>query len=228
MNAKPNFALAILRACPAFPLVAALVCVCLWGCLTTSSAHADNFVFDVEYLGNDMTNLALGSDDPDGQSLEPGDTFQWTIAAQDTHVWDVETAGGFFPLMAFSVNPAGSRIGDFTLALRNNGADVFNLSETAVQTQEVHLGTNTVDLPAGLQFDEMFLDYALTSATEVNPPQDPVTTTLSGRLPIFGAPENNTFSPGIAYVLVPEPGALGLLACTCFCSLVTHRRMALR
>ena len=162
-----------------------------------------NFVFDIEYFGNDATQLAPGSDEPTGLLVSPGDSFQWTIAPVDDRYWLVESGGSFFPLMAFNVNPSGSRTGDFDLILRNNGADVFNLMEVDVENQEVHLGTNTVELPIGLEFDEMFLDYSFTSAADIVDPFASVETTIADRLPIFGAPENNTFFPGI--VFVPEP-----------------------
>lgn len=195
----------------------------LLGSLSPSRAIAANFVFDIEYLGDNMTNLAPGSDEPNGQLLTPGDTFQWTIAPIDNRFWLVESAGSFFPLMAFTVDPSGVRTGDFTLVLRNNGADVFTLSDTAVQVQEVHLGTNAVNLPAGLEFDEMFLDYVLVSAVDLGAPPTDVDTTIVSRLPIFGAPENNGFSPGIVFVPEPMAGLLGALACCG--ALATRRRV---
>ncbi len=180
--------------------------------LASPGSAATNYVFDVEYLGNDNAQLAPGSDDPVGAMLLPGDTFQWTIASADARFWRVETGGDFFPFMAFGVNPAGVRVGDFSLVLRNDGGDVFSLIGTDVTNQEVHLGTNTVTLPTGLDFDEMFLDYSLDSADDLGQPPTPANTTLEGLLPIFGAPEQNQFSPGI--VFIPEPGvaALGMAA----------------
>lgn len=180
--------------------------------LVASTANADNFVFDIEYLGDDQTSLAPGSDEPDGLSLEVGDTFQWTIASADDRFWLVETGGTFFPLMGINVSPSAVRTGDFSLSLRNDGVEVFAESGVGVTTQEVHLGTNTIVLPTGLLFDEMFLDYELTAVDPIDP-LDPATTILDGRLPIFGAPENNQFSPGI--VFVPEPAAALLAALAC-------------
>lgn len=177
--------------------------------LYVTSAVAANFVFDVRYLGNDLTELAPGSDEPIGAMLEVGDTFQWTIAAADDGFWLVETGGGFFPLMAFPVDPGGVRTGDYTLTLSRNGVEVFSESQAGVTTQEVHLGTNTINLIEGLAFDEMFLDYELTAAVDLVM-NDPVSTTIESRLPVFGAPESNPFAPGIVYV--PEPAALALLA----------------
>jgi hypothetical protein len=91
----------------------------------------------------------------------------------------------------------------------------------------VHMGTNTVPLVAGLDFDQMTLDYALIASYEndQNNPQPsgpPTASTISGPLPIFGAPELDPFHPGaISYLApsaVPEPstyalvlGGLGLL-----------------
>lgn len=160
------------------------------------------FDFDILYLGDDNTALAPGSDEPDGATLFPGDWFQWTIASADDRFWFVETGGGFFPLMAFSADLPADYVADVTLSLRNDGTEVFSLSESALLTSEVHAGTNTVTLPTGLVFDEMVLDYQLVSVSPVEP-LDPAELILSSRLPIFGAPENNRFAPGI--VFVPEP-----------------------
>lgn len=108
--------------------------------------------------------------------------------------------------MAFTVSDPGVRVGDFSLVLRNNGADVFTLNEVDVTNQEVHLGTNSVVLGAGLAFDEMFLDYSLTSSKELNS-ANTIPAPLSGLLPIFGAPED--FS-GIRYVPEPLSASLAL------------------
>lgn len=175
--------------------------------LLSLPVHGASYVFDIDYFGDDVAALAPGSDDPDGLQLFPGDDFQWTIALADERFWLVEITSSHFPLMAFTANPSGRRTGDFDLVLRNNGVEVFSLSETVVQTQEVHVGTNTIDLDAGLAFDEMFLDFTLTASEDLIT-GDPVDTFLQGLLPIFGAPESNQFSPGI--LLVPEP-ASGLL-----------------
>lgn len=181
----------------------------------SAPTHAAHFVFDVLYFGSDMATLAPGSDDPTSTSLAPSDTFQWSIAAQNGGFWEVVTGGDFFPLMAFSTNPGGVRTGDFDLQLLNNGSEVLSLSEAGVVNEFVHIGTNTVTLSSGLIFDEMRLHYLLTQATEdpatADDPNDllPVETALLGLLPIFGAPENNEFSPGITYS-IPEPSTLAL------------------
>lgn len=59
-------------------------------CLALPSADAANYVFDVNYLGNNNATLAPGSDDPDNLVLDPGDTFQWTIEAASDRFWLVD------------------------------------------------------------------------------------------------------------------------------------------
>lgn len=184
-----------------------LLCARLLLVLSAAPVCGASFVFNAQYEGNNVATLAPGSDNPDGASLAPGDDFVWTIASVDSRYWRVEETKGYFALMAFAVNPPGIRTGDFELVLRNDGAEVFSLSETAVETQEVHVGTNTVDLTADVLFDEMQITYTLTASEDLV--GDPVDTVLSGLLPIFGAPENNQFETGI--VFVPEP-ATALLA----------------
>jgi hypothetical protein len=99
----------------------------------------------------------------------------------------------------------------------------------------VHVGTNGVNLATGLVFDMMQLVYELTSyapnasggGTEPNPG-----TTLSGLLPIFGAPDALS---GISYSLVdpvdpaavPEPGTIFLMGAG-LAALVYRRRQLAR
>lgn len=180
--------------------------------------QAADYQFDVLYMGNNMAGLSFGSDDPDGTVLSAGDSFEWNITAQGADFWTVVTGGGFFPLMAFGTQEPGYRIGDYTLTLWRSGGDVFSTSEFGASNSFVHVGTNSIVLDTGLQFDRMQLVYQLTEAHEdpdeaedFNNPL-PIDTTLVGRLPIFGAPEMNLFSPGIIYGPVPEPSAWMLLA----------------
>ncbi len=174
------------------------------------SAQANNYNFDVLYSGNNNAALAIGSDDPVGQSVAATDSFLWTITAQAGAEWQVISTAGYFPLMAFAVNDSGARDGNWTLTLKNNGADVFTTSETNSIQQYVHMGTNTINLTAGLVFDAMELNYTLNSFT----PDDPnySDNVIQGLLPIFGAPEMNPYSPGIIYAPVPEPSTYALLA----------------
>ena len=183
-------------------------------------AFATSYIFNVEYQGAGLASLLPG-DNPVGATLVDGDSFSWNIRAEGTEYWHVTTGGGFFPLMAFGVNEPGTRTGDFTLSLRRNSSEVFSLTETGSNQAWVHMGTNTVDLASGLEFDEMQLDYSLTSAIDnYDPPGNPTPPTggpigssPTGLLPIFGAPEMNFYSPGIDYVqtAVPEPGTWAML-----------------
>ena len=121
--------------------------------------------------------------------------------------------------LAFAVNEEGTRIGDFTLTLSNGGASVFSISETNIDNEEIHLGTNEINLGTGLVFNQMHLQYSLTQATELfDTAEDPdnlqpIGSTLYGLLPVFGAPEQNEYDPGIIYsaAAVPEPGTWAML-----------------
>lgn len=185
----------------------------------SSIAHAANYNFDVLYSGAGVATLNAGSDNPYGLALFEGDTFSWTITAQGADAWTVVTGGDFFPLMGFAVDEPGDRVGDFTLTLNNGGSSVFTASETDVVTSEVHLGTNDINLSTGLVFNQMYLQYSLTQATELEEdaadPQDlqHIGSTLNDMLPIFGAPEQNQYSPGIIYgaAPVPEPETWAML-----------------
>lgn len=202
--------------------LSAVVGLILVGSALQSASAQTSYVFDVQYSGGGNSALASGSDDPNGTNLLPGDDFLWTIQAMNSAYWHVTTGGGFFPLMAFAVSEPGTRVGDFTLTLSRNSLSVFSYSEIGAITNFVHVGTNTVNLPTGLDFDNMQLAFVLTSATDhpqyggdpLNPL--PINSTIYGNLPIFGTPEANGFSPGIDYqvaavVATPEPATFGLM-----------------
>jgi hypothetical protein len=173
-------------------------------CLHAAPAFAASYTFDILYSGGGVAVLNAGSDDPVGTNIQPGDDFLWTISAQGDDAWHVVTGGNFFPLMAFFVLPEGSRTGDFDLSLLHNGVEVYSTSELGTGNSFVHLGTNTIILASGLIFDQMVLNYSMTTS-------DVTDTVIQGLLPIFGAPENS-FSISYEADSVPEPGTFGMLA----------------
>jgi hypothetical protein len=76
-----------------------------------TSMLAANSVFDVLYFGQGVANVAAGSDDPNSTTLVDGDTFQWSITAQNGGYWEVVTGGDFFPLMALATRPKNLTVG---------------------------------------------------------------------------------------------------------------------
>ncbi len=196
-------------------VVAALAC--------TLSVEAASFTFNVQYFGGGVTALGPGSDNPAAVNLQPGDSFDWRFTAQNSAFWQVNVSRPYDFLMAFSTDPTAERVGDFTFELRKGGSTVFTQIETGASNRYIHVGTNRTNLTAGLQFDELFLSYTLTSATFDDPVDPtnplngtPVGTPLFSPLPIFGAPEVNATSigsGGIEYVttVIPEPGTWALL-----------------
>ncbi len=53
-------------------------------------------------------------------------------------------------------------------------------------------------------------------------------TTILGLLPIFGAPEQNPFSPGISYGVIPEPSSFAMVALGSIGLLGAARRRSFR
>lgn len=184
----------------------AVLCAALSMSLATQ-AQAVPYNFNIGYNGSSVAFLEGGSNNPVGTNLQVGDTFLWNFhAAGAADYWDVVTGGGLFPFMAFPVNESGTRTGDFTLTLRLNGATVFTTSAVGSQQSFVHVGTNTITLATGLQFDEMILDYALTASTVAN-------STINSIFSWPGQPPEVRFPNNIAFVQnqIPEPSILALL-----------------
>ena len=174
-------------------------------------AVAATYNFNVLYSGGNTAVLAPGSDDPTAVTLWDGDSFNWDVKAPGASYWDVVTAGGFFPMMAFSVNEAGTRVGDFTLTLLKGGAGVFTASEAGAQNQWVHVGTNTITLGAGLTFDEMQLSYQLTSAVDQTDPTMSIGSTPNSLMSWPGIGPEHIIYGGGSIALVPEPETYALM-----------------
>lgn len=179
------------------------------GLALAGSAQAAGYVFDVLYTDGSAA-LASGSYDPNGTVLFDGDNFVWTITITNDRYWEVVSSDSFFPLMAFGVDEPGTRTGDYTLTLYDDLTEVFSQTVYSEVTQEVHLGTNGVTLDMGTTFDAMRLEFTLTSAIDLDD-ATPVSSTINGLLPIFGAPEQNQYSPGIVLAPVPEPGTQAMM-----------------
>lgn len=192
---------------------------------------------DVLYSGNGVASLVAGSDDPQGLVLNVGDTFNWTITAEPGGYWEVETGHHHSRLMAIQVLEDGDRTIDFDIKLRLNGV-LWQREKTTNQTNSVnHFGPNSIYLWSGIQFNQIEFTSVLTSASALGA-GGPVSTTLTGLLPFYGAPENNILSPGVIYFDVadvlppaaptPEPAtaALGLLAMGGLAMASRRRRVA--
>ena len=165
-------------------------------CLAAHPAAASSYTFDVLYSGGGSAALAPGSDDPLTTTMVEGDSFTYTLAATGGGEWRTLQSTSIFPFFALSVAESGTRVGDFTLKLEQNGVSVFSYSENGASNSFAHLGTNTVSFPSGLIFNAWVLTDTNTSMT--------TTSTPLSLLPWPGkAPE--AYSPeAIAYSAVPE------------------------
>lgn len=183
--------------------------------VSVSGAQAASYNFDVLYSGAGVAALQPGSDDMTATSMLVGDDFTYTLSAEGAGAWQALNDTSIFPLFAIGVNESAQRNIDYTLNLLNNGATVFSLAENGIGVANVHIGTNTQSLTAGLVFDQWVLHAIINSSNSIeDPPLD--TATPSGLLPIFGAPE--LASPAtIAYSTtgfstgVPEPASWALM-----------------
>lgn len=189
------------------------------GLLAATGATAAT-IYSVDVLYGATPTVVAGSDVPGSFSLAAGDSLHYTLSAEAGKAWRVTATDSLFAVFALGVQEAAQRVGDFSLMLSQGGAVVKTLAETDVSNWYVHAGVNTLDLAVGTQFDSFSLTYTLTSAAEVVDDGTGVGnyvltgnvagTTLSGPLPIFGAPQVATSS--ISYIsAVPEPSEYAML-----------------
>ena len=173
-----------------------------------SPALATSYNFDVLYSGAGNASLAPGSDNPLASTLNAGDSFVYSLTAQNGGEWTVLSDASIFPLFAFALAESGTRTGDFTLQLFENGVSVLTDTETGVSNSWVHLGTNTVNLPGGLEFDQIVLSDTLISAD--------TTSTPVSILPFPGEAPEYWSHDYISYTATPEPASLALLGAGLF------------
>ena len=171
-------------------------------CFIPQTVNAAFYDFTVDYFGGNVAALHSGSDNPLTTTLQQGDSFVYRLQAVGGE-WSTIASGSIFPLFSLDVSEIGTRTGDFTLDLLDNGTSVFSYTELGASNSFVHLGTNTVDLPQGLIFDTFSLDYLITTADTGSTP-----TSLLPWPTI--APES--YSPNvIQFTPVPEPSTFVLL-----------------
>ncbi|MGZ3378092.1 MAG: PEPxxWA-CTERM sorting domain-containing protein [Phenylobacterium sp.] len=179
--------------------------IALAAVMAAGGASANTYNFLVDYSGGGIATLGAGSDDMLATTLNPGDSFTYTLTATGTGVWNSIADGDLFPLLALDISEAGARTGDLTVDLNFGATTVFTYSENGATNQFVHLGTNTVHLPSGLSWNQWVLSDTIQAGS------DPATP--SSLLPWPGnAPENHfadniTFSGGA----VPEPTTWALM-----------------
>lgn len=166
------------------------------------SSMATNYNFNEIYSGGGSISLAPGSDDPLTTNLHAGDTFQWTITTTPGSYWNVFSGGSLFPFMSFQISESGTRTGDYNLDLSFGGSSVFSDIQTGISNSYAHIGTNTVSVPTGLNYDQMSLSYTLTGS-------DSSDNTIVSLLPWPGSAPEVNFSGNIA--LVPEPETYAML-----------------
>jgi len=196
-----------------------LACAAFASFSVSPPSLAASYNFNVEYQGNGSAALLAG-DNPIGTTLLPGDSFIWNILAEGTGFWHVSGNVSLFPFMSFAVSQygdeTGERIGDFTLSLRNNGGEVFTLTQTGASQRFIHIGTNLVSLTAGLDFDEMQLNYSLISS-DLNGGPDAGSTPYGDLMGFAGSPEFSSDGYGTIFYLrsapIPEPETYAMLLC---------------
>ena len=161
----------------------------------SAGANAASYTFDVLYSGGGSAALAPGSDDPLATTMNAGDSFTYSLMATGSGEWKTISSGSIFPLFALDLNESGTRVGDFTLNLEQNGVPVFTYSETGASNSFVHLGTNTVSIPDGLTFNQWVLTDTIVSADTTSTPISLLP--WPGRAPEAYSPSIITYTTGV-------------------------------
>jgi hypothetical protein len=189
----------------------------LVGTSISSQASAALLDFDVTYDGTDFS-LNAGSDNVLGAMVATGDSLNYSLSTAGTDFWKVDTAGNFFPFVAFTVGEEAIRSATMSIDLVLDGVSQFSIASSVITNSFLHMGTNSVSLSAGLMFDEIILDYALISSVHETT-GDPVETEIVA-YQIGGLDPNipGGFNSGISYNAavnppsgVPAPAPLALL-----------------
>lgn len=189
--------------------------------ITVSVQAAAVYDFDIEWNGS-VVSLDAGSDDPIGQVLFDGDSFNYNVQTAGNDYWKVDITQGYFPFLAFAIAESADRTATVSLNLLLDGISQFTSGPSGIVNSFVHMGTNTVSLTSGLMFDEIILDYSLTSAiANESPPglppeeQIPTTSTITSYRfnPQHSIPGG--FTDGISYNReptgsIPTPASLAL------------------
>jgi hypothetical protein len=178
--------------------------------VSTSSAQATTYNFNMTYDGS-AVSLDPGSDAPNGTVLNVGDTFNINLNATGPDFWHVNSDYSVFVPFSFQVNEYATRTSDISTNFSNNGSSVFAFNDVSISQQFIHVGADTWNLAAGLDFDQVSLSWTLL-AIDTNG-----TSTINAGPQFFqgfgqvDAPFFN--SPKITYSVsaVPLPAGLPLL-----------------
>ena len=173
----------------------------------TGIANAAIIQFDLSYDGT-LVSVDAGSTTPAGSSLVAGDSFELDFHTTGNDFWRVDSNYGpqFVPL-DFSVSTSGTRVANVQSLFLLNGVQVANITELGVSQSFAHIGAQSWSLLAGLEFDQILMDYDLLSSTAA---------TVIGSAPNifngFGLSGSPFFdSNKISYqASVPEPSIIAL------------------
>lgn len=162
------------------------------------SAHAANYSFDYTYNGtNTFTNQSAA-----GSSFTVGDTVTATFNADGAGYWDV--SGGRSIWTPLQLNETGTRFGDLSWTLFNNGVLVDSGAALGQSSMYIHI-PQPVYIPGAVQFDKLVWTYTLTSS---DAPGNTLNTGNFG----YGPDLMGGWGGQISYVAaVPEPETYALM-----------------
>lgn len=137
------------------------------GIAAATPSWATHYDFSLTWNGlSSSYSVNSGATNPVGVNIALGDSFVYKLFAANDDFWRVISGGEFFPFLAFSAPNSARRIVDVSLKLFDDGIEVFSwLDHSEIHSHSDHMGTKTIALSTGLEFDQAVLDYELISLT---------------------------------------------------------------
>jgi len=138
------------------------------GFLTASAGAANAAIFSFSATVDSTATISedSGFDPIVGTMLTPGDSFTLDIHADGDDFWRVNANSNNILAAILRILESGARFSDITTTLFLDGVQVAQEIQLNVEQANVHMGNQTFNFLAGVEFDQLVvsLDFLSTAA----------------------------------------------------------------